>query len=87
MKLGGKSSWTVVEGLDCTELVVGDDTVESLFVRLKGQANKGDVTMGLSYRPPRQDDDTDKLFFKDLRDTSTSAALVLIWDSSLPDVD
>lgn len=78
---------TSVEGLDYTELAVGDDTVESLCVRIKGQANKGDVTVGVYYRPPRQDDDTDELFFKDLRDTSRSAALVLMGDSNLPDVD
>lgn len=31
----------VMEALDCMELAVGENTVESLWVRIKEQANKG----------------------------------------------
>ena len=69
------------------ELAVGDGTVESLWVRLKGQTNKVDVIVGVYYRPPSQDGDTDKLFFKKLRDASKSSALVLMGEFNLPDVN
>ncbi|GAB0182550.1 hypothetical protein GRJ2_000720300 [Grus japonensis] len=87
----GRRCWGVglygTEGLDCTELSVGNDTVGSLWVRIKGQANKGDVIVGVYYRPPSQDDATDELFFKELREASRSTALVFIGDFNLPDVN
>ncbi|GAB0207904.1 mitochondrial enolase superfamily member 1 [Grus japonensis] len=86
-EVGGGVVLYVTEGLDCTELSVGDDTVESLWVRIKGQANKGDVTVEVYYRPPSQDDATDELFFKELREASRSTALVLMGDFNLPDVN
>lgn len=36
--------WCCVREELVTELVVGDDTVESRWLRIKGQANKADVT-------------------------------------------
>ena len=66
----------LVEELECTELAVGDGTVESFWVRIKGQTE--DVVMEVYCRPLSQDDDTDELFFKELRDTSKSSALALI---------
>lgn len=57
-----------------------------LWVRIKGQANKGGVVEVVFYRPPSHDNDTDELFFKELRDTSRSAALILMGDFNLSDV-
>lgn len=74
-------------GLDRTEPAVGSDMVGSLCVKIKGQANIEDIIVGVYYRPPRQDDDTDELFLKELRDTSRSTVLVLMGDFSLPDVN
>ena len=56
------------EGLDCVELEVDDGKVESLWVRNKGCTNKRDVIVEVCYRPPGRDDDTNELFFKELRD-------------------
>ncbi|GAB0204012.1 mitochondrial enolase superfamily member 1 [Grus japonensis] len=84
---GGRVALYVTEGLDCTGLSVGDDTVESLWVRIKGQANKGDVVVGVYYRPPSQADTNNELFFKELREASRSTALVLMGDFNLPDVN
>lgn len=39
------------------------------------------------YRPASRDDDTDYLFFKELRNISTSTTLVLVGHFSLPDVN
>ena len=76
----------VKHGLDCVELQVGDGKVESFRVRIKGRTNKGDVTVGVYYRPPSQDDNADELFFAELRDASRSTPLVLMGDFTLPDV-
>lgn len=48
----------VREGLDCMALAVSDNTVETLWVRIKEKANKEDVVVGVYYWPPSKDDDT-----------------------------
>ena len=63
-EVGGGVAMYVKQGLDCVELQVGDGKVESLWVRIKGLTNKGDVVVGVYYRPPGQDDNTDELFFE-----------------------
>lgn len=55
----------VLEGLHCMELSVGNNT-KSLWVGIKGHTNKADV-VGDFYRPPCQDNDTNGLFYKELR--------------------
>lgn len=82
----GRQGGYVTEALDYTELAVGDHVVESLWVRTKGQANKGDFVVGVYYRPPSHDDDTDELSFKEPKVTSRSAALILMGDFNLSDV-
>lgn len=77
----------VTEGLSCTELTVGNDTLESLWIRIKGQANKVDVIVGVYYKPPSQVDNTDQLFYKELRENSRSATPVLMGNFNLPDVN
>lgn len=57
-----------IQGLECTELTVGNGTAESLWVRIKEQTNNANVIVGVCYRPPSQDSDTDKLFFEELRE-------------------
>lgn len=68
-------------------LAVGDDTVENFWMRIKRKANKGDVVLGLFYRLPSQDDHMDELLYKELRDISRSATLVLMDDFSFPYVN
>ncbi|KAJ7409031.1 hypothetical protein BTVI_58107 [Pitangus sulphuratus] len=62
------------------ELTAGNSTVESLWVRIKGQTNNVDVIIGIRYRPPSQDDDANELIFEELQDTSKATALVLMGD-------
>ena len=47
---------------ECTELGLGanEDRVESLWVRIKGQAPKADITVGVYYRPPDQEEEVDE---------------------------
>ena len=39
--------------------LVGGDMVESHWVRIRGKANKADVVMGVYYKSPNLDDDTE----------------------------
>lgn len=68
------------------ELSVGNNMVESLWVRIKGQGNKEDVVAGVCYRPPRQDKTTTLMNYFELKETSRSTALILMGDF-LPDVN
>lgn len=45
---------------------------ESLWVRMNGEANKADDVERIYYKPPRQDDTTDELFYKEIKDKSRS---------------
>lgn len=77
----------VMEGIECVELTSAIGTVESLWVKLKGQTNNVDVTVVVYYSSPIQDDDVKKLFFEESRDTSKSMALVLMRDFSLSEIN
>jgi len=44
---GGRVALYMKEGLDCVESTVGNDKVESLWVRIEGQTNKGDVVVAV----------------------------------------
>lgn len=65
----------------------GDGMVESLWVKTRKQTNNADVIVGVYCGLPSQDEDTNKLFFKEQREISKSTALVLIGDFNLLDVD
>ena len=84
---GGGTALYVKEELDCTALAVGNDMVESLCVRIRGKSNKVDVVVGIYYRSPGQDGDTDVLFYMELREISRSVALVLMGDFNFTDVN
>ncbi|KAK4825246.1 hypothetical protein QYF61_025645, partial [Mycteria americana] len=83
---GGGVTLYVRECLDSLELDDGDDRVECLWVRIRGKANKADIVVGVCYRPPNQDEETDELFYKQLGEASRSLALVLVGDFNLLDV-
>jgi len=56
----------------CMELTVGCEVVESLWALIKGQGSK----VVAYYMPPSQDNDPNQ-FFKELRDTSGTASLLM----------
>ena len=55
---GGGVALYVKKQLEGIELCLGaeEEGVESLWVRIKGQAHKGDITVGVYYRPPDQEE-------------------------------
>ena len=61
--------------------------VENLWVRMKQKANKVHVVVGIYHQPRNHDNDTNELFYKELRDISRSAALVLMGDFNFPDIN
>jgi len=78
----------VKEQLECIELCLGADKeqVQGLWVRIKGQAHTGDITVGVYYRPPDQEKEVDEAFYKQLKTASQSQALVLVGDFNHPDI-
>ena len=50
------------QGRKGVELEAENDKVESLWVRSRGRATKVDMLMGVYYRPPNQDEETDEAF-------------------------
>ena len=44
----------------------GDDKVESLWVKIRGRADKADILVGVCYRLPNQDEETDEVFYEQL---------------------
>ncbi|RMC04910.1 hypothetical protein DUI87_18085 [Hirundo rustica rustica] len=82
---GGGVAQYGIEGVECMELTAGNGTVESLWIRIKGQTNNADAITGVHYRPPGQD--TDELLFEELRDSSKSTALVLMGEFNLAEIN
>jgi len=78
----------VREQLECIELCLGVDEegVESLWVRIKGQAHMDDVIVGVYYRPPDQEEEADESFCRQLKVASQSQSLVPVEDFNHPDI-
>ena len=59
---GGRVALYIKECFDVEELGVGNDEVECLQVRIRGEACRGDVLVGVCYRLPNQDEEMDEAF-------------------------
>ena len=74
------------ECFDVVELETGNEKVESLWVRISGKTNKASILVGVCYRPPNQDEETDEEFYRQLTKVAKSSALVLVGDFNFPDI-
>ncbi|PKU31341.1 dtw domain-containing protein 2 [Limosa lapponica baueri] len=63
-----------------------EEPTESLWVRIKGRAGTGDVTAGVCYRPPDQDDRADEALYRQIGAASCSQALVLMGNFNYLDI-
>ncbi|GAB0178083.1 hypothetical protein GRJ2_000273600 [Grus japonensis] len=81
---GGEVALCVRECFDCLELDDGDESVKCLWVRIRRKANMADIMV--CYRPPKQDEEADEIFYEQLGEVSRFLALVLMGDFNLPDV-
>ena len=76
----------VKECFEVTELMTGDDKVESLWVKIRGRTDKADILVGVCYRLPNQDEETDEVFYEQLAEAARSPALVLMGDFNFPNI-
>ncbi|CAM5165610.1 unnamed protein product, partial [Eretmochelys imbricata] len=77
----------VREQYDCSELKYETaEKPESLWIKFRSVSNKGDVVLGICYRPLDQGDEVDKAFFWQLTAVTRSHALVLMGDFNHPDI-
>ena len=85
---GGGVALYVKEWIDCEELPLRNshDQVESLWVRIRNGSNKGQLVIGVYYRPPDQGETVDEAFLLQMREASCSRALVLMGDFNHPDI-
>ena len=64
----------------------GDDRVESLWVRIKGKANKTGFLIRICYRQPNQDEEVRKTLYRQVGEVLRSIPLILIADLKFPDI-
>jgi len=85
---GGGVSLYVKEQLECMGLLLGMDEEpnESLWLRIKGRAWTGDITVGVCYRPPDQDEQEDEALYRQIGEASHSKTLVLMGDFNHPNI-
>jgi len=69
---GGGIALYIKKWIECEELSLKDShkQVESLWVRLRDQGNKGNLVVGVYYKPPNQGEPTDEPFFLQLQEAS-----------------
>ena len=63
---GGGVALYIKDCFDVEELGVGNDKVECLWVRIRRKACRGDILVGVCYRPPNQDEKMDEAFCEQL---------------------
>jgi len=56
------------------------EQVENLWVRIRDRGNKGNLVVGVCYRPPDQGESTDEALFLQLQEASRSQSLC--WGTS-----
>ncbi|KAM6092638.1 uncharacterized protein LJ206_005604 [Theristicus caerulescens] len=86
-KEGGVTLY-VNDQLECMELCLGMDKelAKSLWVRIKGRAGTDDITVGVCYRPPEQEDRANEALYRWIGAASHSQALVLMGDFNHPGI-
>ena len=63
-----------------------EELTERLWVVIRGWGRTGDVTVGVCYRPPGQEDRADEALYSQIGAASRSQALVLMGDFNHPDI-
>ena len=66
---GGGVALYVKECFEVTELMTGDNKVESLWVKIRGRADKAGILVSV-YRLPNQDEETDEVFYEQLAEAA-----------------
>lgn len=85
---GRGCSLYVKKWIDCTELSLKNSNkqVENLWVKIRGEVNKGSLAVGVYYRPPDLVEPVDEVFLLQLQKPSNSQALTMLEDFNHLDV-
>ncbi|XP_062466520.1 uncharacterized protein LOC134159318 [Pezoporus occidentalis] len=85
---GGGVALYVRDRLESMELCLGtgEQLTESLWVRVNGNIAMGDITVGICYRPPDQEDSMDEVLYRQIGKASHSQVLVLMGDFNHRDI-
>jgi len=85
---GDRVTLCVKDQLECMELCLGLDgePTESLWVKIKGRAGTGNITVGVCYRPPDQDERADEALYRQIEEASCSKALLLMEHFNHPNI-
>ena len=59
---GGGVALYIKECFDVEEFGVRNDEVECLWIKIRRKAYRGDILVGVCYRPPNQDEEMDEAF-------------------------
>jgi len=86
-KQGGGVAVYIKKWKECEELSLKNshEQVESLWIRIRGRGNKGNLVVGVCYRLPDEGEPTDKALLLQLQDASRSQSLILLGDFNHPD--
>ena len=72
---------------DYERVEINDDRVESTWIRIKAEANKTDIIVGVCYRTPTQNEEVDERLYKWLGEVCRSLPLILVGgDFKFPDI-
>ncbi|RMC16647.1 hypothetical protein DUI87_06586 [Hirundo rustica rustica] len=63
---GGGVALYIKEVFDAMGIETKQDGLECLSVKINRKANKADILLGVCYRPPKQEEEMDNLFYKPL---------------------
>ncbi|GAB0203805.1 hypothetical protein GRJ2_002846100 [Grus japonensis] len=86
MRVGGVALY-IKKWIECElSLKNSHKQVESLWVRIREQANKRNLVAGVYYRLPDQGEPIDEAFLLQLQEASCSQALVLLGHFNHPDI-
>ncbi|PKU34849.1 mitochondrial fission process protein 1 [Limosa lapponica baueri] len=85
---GGGVALYIKKWLECGELSLKNShkQVESLWVRIRIRGNKGNLVVGVYYRPPDHGEPIDEVFLLQLQEALHSQALVLLGHFNHPDI-
>lgn len=71
----------MTEQLDCMKFCLGDEEpTESFWVRIKKRTGKGNITVGVSYQSPEQEEEADEALHQQIQAASHSQALMFMGD-------
>ncbi|KAK4824986.1 hypothetical protein QYF61_022512 [Mycteria americana] len=74
--------------IECEDLSLKNshEQVESLWVRIRNRGNKGNLVVGVYYRPPNLGEPIDEAFLLHLQEALCLQALILLGDFNHPDI-